>query len=74
MPANEQTYKLRAVDSGSVLLVLSGTAKVLSAHSGENTPPTLSAGHVIFVPANQDMTLNITSSETLDTFQAYCEL
>lgn len=62
-------YCVPALDSGSILLVVSG-----SAHCPGRDDITLRRGSVLFLSANQSLPLAVTSSSALELFRAACLL
>ncbi|XP_055011679.1 mannose-6-phosphate isomerase isoform X2 [Boleophthalmus pectinirostris] len=67
VPAELKSYTVAALDSGSILLVISGSARCTS-----HSDITLKRGSVFFLSANQNLPLEVTSS--LELFRACCLL
>lgn len=63
------SYSVPALDSGSILLVVSG-----SAHCPGRDDITLRRGSVLFLSANHSLPLVVTSSTELELFRAACLL
>ena len=71
--AGSQEYMLEAVDSGSILLVIGGSAEGTSQSFGDKTLR-INTGSVIFIGAQQALKLFIKSDEGMLMFRAYCPL
>ncbi|KAJ0028936.1 hypothetical protein NQD34_003933 [Periophthalmus magnuspinnatus] len=67
VPAEVKSYTVAPLDSGSILLVISG-----SDHCPTHSDITLKRGTVFFLSANQSLSLEVTSS--LELFRACCLL
>ena len=64
---------MRCIDSGSILLCIDGKAS-LSSTSLAGKTLTIQTGTVIFISANEQATLSITSQNGVFMFRAYCQL
>ncbi|XP_034031822.1 mannose-6-phosphate isomerase [Thalassophryne amazonica] len=72
VPASMKQYNLAAVDSASILVVIEGDATATSA--GALSDVTLRRGTILFVSANESVSLHITSQSGMVMFRACCLL
>ncbi|XP_069018969.1 mannose-6-phosphate isomerase [Embiotoca jacksoni] len=72
VPASVKQYTVAPVDSASILLVIEGDATATSAAALSDV--TLKRGTVLFVSANESVSLHITSQSGMNLFRACCLL
>uniref|UniRef100_A0A1A8EQH4 Mannose-6-phosphate isomerase n=2 Tax=Nothobranchius korthausae TaxID=1143690 RepID=A0A1A8EQH4_9TELE len=72
VPPSVKDYCVAAVDSASILLVIEGDAMATSAAAFSDL--TMKRGSVLFVSANESLTLHITSQSGVTLFRACCLL
>ncbi|XP_037538463.1 mannose-6-phosphate isomerase isoform X1 [Nematolebias whitei] len=72
VPASMNTYTVASVDSASILLVVEGDATATSAAAFSDL--TMRRGTVLFVSANESLSLHITSPSGMTLFRACCLL
>ncbi|TKS73966.1 Mannose-6-phosphate isomerase [Collichthys lucidus] len=72
VPASVKQYTVAPVDSASILLVIGGDATATSAAALSDV--TLRRGSVLFVSANESVSLHITSHSGMNMFRACCLL
>ncbi|KAF1386506.1 hypothetical protein PFLUV_G00095550 [Perca fluviatilis] len=72
VPASVKQYTVAPVDSASILLVIEGDATATSAAALSDV--TLRRGTVLFVSANESVSLHITSQSGMNMFRACCLL
>ncbi|XP_063099417.1 mannose-6-phosphate isomerase isoform X4 [Cavia porcellus] len=72
VPGSVIEYKILVLDSASILLVLKGT--VTASSPTAQAPIRLQRGSVLFIGANESVTLKLTTPEDLLLFRACCLL
>uniref|UniRef100_A0A673K5P0 Mannose-6-phosphate isomerase n=1 Tax=Sinocyclocheilus rhinocerous TaxID=307959 RepID=A0A673K5P0_9TELE len=72
IPASARQYTVSALDSASILLVIDGEAIATSAAALSDI--TLTRGSVLFISANESVSLQVTSSSGMTMFRACCLL
>lgn len=72
IPSSIKLYLISALDSASILLVIQGTAMGTSTAAASEM--TLRRGSVIFISANESISLHLSSSEGMLLFRACCLL
>ncbi|KAL6106354.1 mpi [Pungitius sinensis] len=72
VPASVKQYTVAAVDSASILLVTEGDATATSAAAHSDIP--LGRGSVLFVSANESVSLHAASKSGMTMFRACCLL
>ncbi|CAJ1056074.1 mannose-6-phosphate isomerase [Xyrichtys novacula] len=72
VPASMKQYTIAPVDSASILLVIEGDASATSAAALSDV--TLRRGTVLFVSANESVSLHVTSQSGMNMFRACCLL
>ncbi|KAF3688518.1 Mannose-6-phosphate isomerase [Channa argus] len=72
IPVSVKQYTVAPVDSASILLVIEGAATATSAAALSDVP--LRRGTVLFVSANETVSLHITSPSGMTMFRACCLL
>lgn len=72
IPASVKQYTVAPVDSASILLVIEGDATATSAAALSDV--TLRRGTVLFVSANECVSLHVSSSSGMTMFRACCLL
>ncbi|XP_068131785.1 mannose-6-phosphate isomerase isoform X1 [Hyperolius riggenbachi] len=70
VPSSVPQYHIQALDSASILLVVRGQASGQGAHASL----TLHSGSVLFISANESITLDVDPSHNLLLFRACCLL
>ena len=70
MPTDIKSYELETLDSGSIILTVEGGGTIST--EGDQSL-NLQKGSVLFIAANDAVTLNNVDSKLL-MFRAYCEL
>ncbi|XP_028679021.2 mannose-6-phosphate isomerase [Erpetoichthys calabaricus] len=71
VPASMKKYNVSQIDSASILLVVQGEAMVVSS---PNMELVIKRGSVLFISANEQLSLHITSDKNLLLFRACCIL
>ncbi|KAI2648622.1 Mannose-6-phosphate isomerase [Labeo rohita] len=72
VPASVRQYTVSALDSAGILLVIDGEAVATSAAALSDI--TLTRGSVVFISANESLSLQVTSSSGMTMFRACCLL
>lgn len=72
VPGSVTEYKVLAVDSASILLIVQG--RVTASTPTAQTPIPLQRGGVLFIGANQSVSLQLTVPDDLLMFRACCLL
>uniref|UniRef100_A0A671PSP3 Mannose-6-phosphate isomerase n=1 Tax=Sinocyclocheilus anshuiensis TaxID=1608454 RepID=A0A671PSP3_9TELE len=72
IPTSARQYTVSALDSASILLVIDGEAVATSAAALSDI--TLTRGSVLFISANESVSLQVTSSSGMTMFRACCLL
>lgn len=72
VPPSMKQYTVAPVDSASILLVIEGDAMATSAAALSDV--TLRRGTVLFVSANESVSLHVTSQSGMTMFRACCLL
>ncbi|NWX92455.1 MPI isomerase, partial [Nothoprocta ornata] len=72
IPSSIKLYLVSAVDSASILLVIQGTAVGTSTAAASEM--TLHRGSVVFISANESISLHLSSTEGMLLFRACCLL
>lgn len=72
IPSSIKLYLISALDSASILLVIQGTAMGTSTAAASEM--TLRRGSVIFISANESISMHLSSSEGMLLFRACCLL
>uniref|UniRef100_A0A671NR15 Mannose-6-phosphate isomerase n=1 Tax=Sinocyclocheilus anshuiensis TaxID=1608454 RepID=A0A671NR15_9TELE len=72
IPASARQYNVSVLDSAGILLVIDGEAVATSAAALSDI--TLTRGSVLFISANESVSLQVTSSSGMTMFRACCLL
>ncbi|XP_018414423.1 PREDICTED: mannose-6-phosphate isomerase [Nanorana parkeri] len=70
VPSSVSQYHVQALDSASILLVVRGQASGQGSYANFN----LTSGSILFISANESLTLNVDPSHSLLLFRACCLL
>ncbi|XP_044306437.1 mannose-6-phosphate isomerase isoform X1 [Varanus komodoensis] len=72
IPSSIKIYLVSAIDSASILLVVRGTA--VGTSTAAQSDIALRRGTVLFISANESVSLHLSSNEGMLLFRAYCPL